>query len=104
MCSSVGSFGYLRYTDTTSDTKNALLVRFTGSDVHRAFRHECLEIEEAASHPLAAFYVEVATTVKSRCVTVRLAMRLPGFSHLQFSLTYGCPVVRRSQLTCYQAR
>lgn len=57
----------------------------TDRNIHSTFGYKSLGIEEAAAYLLTAFYFEVTTAVKSRCVIVYLAMRLPGFSHLQFS-------------------
>lgn len=90
--------------DIDTSNPNTFLVYSTGRNMHRAFPRKSLGIEEAAAHPLAAFYVEVAAAVKSRCVTVCLAMRLPGFSHLQFSPSGALSYGRFGPLTCYQAR
>lgn len=78
------------------------LIRSTGRNIHSTFGYKSLGIEEAAAHPLTAFYFEVTTAVKSRCVTVprdALARFLsPAILSPSGALSYG------DRLTCYQAR
>lgn len=85
--------------DAESDLVTRSSQRSTGRGIHRALFHKSPGIEEAASHPLAAFYVQVATAVKSRCVTVFLRDALA-----RFSLTCAIPRLRCPERTVRSAR